>query len=101
VPGQEGVPLGNGNSGGAHRLHHLRRGYEVSGDEVVVGMADAPHRHLDQRFACVRRVELDVLDLEVLADAAQYRALALHSGLAPGPGTVSSWFRVARAGSSG
>jgi hypothetical protein len=47
---------------------------------VVVGVADPGHRHLHQHLAAARRVEVDGLDLPVLANSVQHCGLGFHDG---------------------
>jgi len=67
-----------------------RRGWNQSGDVtvhgVLVGMAHAGCRHLDEHLPALRRVEFDILDAPRLSDLTQNGGSGLH-GWSP----LGSW----------
>ena len=63
---------------GAHRLRHGRIEHHVPGNEVLVGVAKARSRQLDQHFAGLGGIELDLLHAPLALGLPQDGCCALH-----------------------
>lgn len=62
------------------RGDHLGRRHHVTGEQMVVGVADPGDGHPHQHLTAARRVELDLGDLPVPADPADHGGTTLHCG---------------------